>query len=378
MQIPRNEYAQQVRILDALRRQPAWSEVEVHWQNLSHFTSGIADAMTQLVVGLHELSDYDITDYDDLVSSFTAASRHLTELHLRLEELVTAPAPNTVYWVEFRPDGRRISVHAAPLDVGPLVKEHIWYAKDSVILTSATLRTNNSFSYVQERLDAEDVDGLVIDSPFDYQSNTLLYLINDIPEPRERSAYQRAVEEGLLELVLATEGRTLALFTSYAQLRETSNAIGPALGQRGIAVYDQSDGTSRTQLLEGFVESERAVLMGTRSFWEGVDVPGEDLSVLAIIRLPFSVPSDPLFAARSEMFDDAFFEYSIPETILRFRQGFGRLIRRQDDRGVVAIFDRRLLSKGYGRHFIDALPPCTTQRGSIHDLPQEAVRWLNT
>ena len=377
MQIPRNEYAQQVRILAPLREQPAWSTVEVHWDNLSHFTAGIADAMTQLVVGLHELSEYDITDYDDLVSAFTAASRHLTQLHLRLEELVTNPDPNTIYWVEFRPDGRRISIHAAPLDVGPLVQQHIWNTRDTVILTSATLRTNNSFAYIQERLDAEDIDGMVVESPFDYQANTLLYLVNDIPEPRERSAYQRAVEDGLLDLIVATEGRTLALFTSYAQLRQTSKKIAPQLTQQGIAVFDQSDGTSRTQLLEGFVQSERAVLMGTRSFWEGVDVPGDDLSVLAIVRLPFSVPSDPLFAARSELFDDAFFEYSIPETILRFRQGFGRLIRRKDDRGVVAIFDRRLLTKGYGRHFIDALPSCTIQQGSLHDLPREAVRWLD-
>jgi DNA polymerase-3 subunit epsilon/ATP-dependent DNA helicase DinG len=118
--------------------------------------------------------------------------------------------------------------------------------------------------------------------------------------------------------------------------------------------------------------------MGTRSFWEGVDVPGADLSIVVIVRLPFSVPSDPLFAARSETFDNPFAQYAIPETILRFRQGFGRLIRRKDDRGVVAIFDRRVLTKQYGRLFLDALPPCTVQQGRMEDLPKAATEWLSS
>jgi DNA polymerase-3 subunit epsilon/ATP-dependent DNA helicase DinG len=184
------------------------------------------------------------------------------------------------------------------------------------------------------------------------------------------------VEKGILDLCRATGGRALILFTSYAQLRQTSNAISDTLDQEGIVVYDQSDGSSRSQLLEGFVGSEKAVLMGTRSFWEGVDVPGEDLSVLVIVRLPFSVPSDPLFAARSELFDNSFAQYAIPETILRFRQGFGRLIRRKTDRGVVAVFDKRVISKQYGQLFLDALPRCSIRRGRMADLPDAAAQWL--
>jgi DNA polymerase-3 subunit epsilon/ATP-dependent DNA helicase DinG len=349
--------------------------VETYWDNLSKFTSGIAEAMTQLGVGLRELDDYDIEEYDDLLVSVTAAARHLAELHLRLDQLVVSPDQNTVYWVEFQPDGARISVHAAPLDIGPLVQKHVWHAKEAVIMTSATLRSDESFSYIRERLDAAEVNEVIVESPFDYESSTLVYLLNDIPEPTEPT-YQRAVEQGITSLCRATEGRSLILFTSYAQLRQTSNAVSDALARSGIVVYDQSDGSSRSQLLEGFVESEKAVLMGTRSFWEGVDVPGEDLSVLVIVRLPFSVPTDPLFAARSELFDNPFAQYAIPETILRFRQGFGRLIRRKDDRGVVAIFDRRVLTKQYGRLFLDALPRCTVKRGSLADLPSAAARWI--
>lgn len=376
VKILRNEYVQQIRIQNSMRTQPAWAEVEAHWDNLSNFTSGIAEAMTQLALGLRELEEYDIPEYDDLTAGLSAASRHLTQLHERLREIVLQPDQNTVYWVEFQPDGGRISVHAAPLDVGPLVQRHIWYDKDSVILTSATMRSDNSFSYIRDRLDAEEVEELVVDSPFDYESNTLLYLVNDIPEPADQMGYQRAVEQGIISLCAATRGRALILFTSYAQLRETSNAVGEALAREGIVVYDQSDGSSRSQLLEGFIGSEKAVLMGTRSFWEGVDVPGTDLSVLVIVRLPFSVPSDPLFAARSELFDNPFAQYAIPETILRFRQGFGRLIRRKTDRGVVAIFDRRVLTKQYGRQFLEALPKCTTRRGRMGELPAAAVKWL--
>ncbi len=129
-------------------------------------------------------------------------------------------------------------------------------------------------------------------------------------------------------------------------------------------------------LLETFKKSERAVLLGTRAFWEGVDVPGEALSVLAIVKLPFDVPSDPIVAARSETFDEPFYQYSIPEAILRFRQGFGRLIRTQSDRGVVAILDRRILSKQYGKLFIESLPECTIMTGRLDELPGEAVKWL--
>jgi DNA polymerase-3 subunit epsilon/ATP-dependent DNA helicase DinG len=151
---------------------------------------------------------------------------------------------------------------------------------------------------------------------------------------------------------------------------------GP-LERAGIVVYDQTEGASRHQLLESFRSAEQAVLLGTRSFWEGVDVQGDALSALVIAKLPFDVPSDPIVAARSETFENPFYGYSVPEAILRFRQGFGRLIRSKTDRGVVAIFDRRVLSKQYGRMFIDSLPPCTRKDGRMADLPALAAKWID-
>lgn len=374
--VSRGEYTQQIRIIDAHHKQADWTTVETHADNLSQFTYTIAEAMTELANGMRQLDDYGIEHYADILNGVSAAARHLQELHNRLNEVVNEPDPNTIYWVEIQPDGSRMSLHAAPLSVGTMVENYLWQEKDTIIMTSATLRTDNSFGYIRERLNAHDIDEVFIDSPFDYKNNTLLYVVTDIPQPNQREQYQAAVEAGILELCRAAEGRALVLFTSYAQLQQTSRAISAELAQDGIIVYDQASGVSRTQLVDSFVESQKSVLFGTRSFWEGVDIPGADLSVLVIVRLPFDVPSNPIFAARSEQFDNPFMQYAVPEAILRFRQGFGRLIRRSDDRGIVAIFDSRVIKKRYGQLFLESLPQCTLKKGQMVDLPAEAANWL--
>jgi DNA polymerase-3 subunit epsilon/ATP-dependent DNA helicase DinG len=290
--------------------------------------------------------------------------------------MITQPSPSRIYWLTASSRGNRTSLHAAPLHVGPLLEEHLFLKKESVVLTSATLRTGATFDFVRERLHAWDADELAVGSPFDYKTSTLVYLVDDVPEPG-KPGYQRAVEQGMAALFRATRGRALALFTSYNQLRATRRAIQAPLAQVGISVQAQGEGVSRRQLLESFRTGDRAVLLGTRSFWEGVDVPGEALSCLAIAKLPFSVPSDPIFAARAETFENPFLEYAVPETILRFLQGFGRLIRTRTDRGIVAVFDRRLLSKSYGELFVESLPGPELRRGSMTMLPRAAAEWLS-
>jgi DNA polymerase-3 subunit epsilon/ATP-dependent DNA helicase DinG len=259
--------------------------------------------------------------------------------------------------------------------VGSLVQKHLFHAKEAVILTSATMTTDGSFDYIRERLDAWDADELSVGSPFDFESSTLLYLPDDIPEPNQ-PYYQKSVEQAILSLVQATGGQTLVLFTSYHQLRTTARALHQPLSNSGIVIFQQGAGTSRAQLLENFRTTPKSVLMGTRSFWEGVDVAGPALSVLVLTRLPFAVPTDPVFAARSDTFDDPFGEYAVPEAILRFRQGFGRLIRSKTDRGVVVLLDKRIQTKSYGPMFLNSLPECTRMRASVERLPREAQRWL--
>jgi ATP-dependent DNA helicase DinG len=238
------------------------------------------------------------------------------------------------------------------------------------------LRTAGSFDYVRERLGADAADVAFVGSPFDYKACTLLYLPTDLPEPNAPS-FQAAVEQALISLAKALDGRTLALFTSYAQLRRTASAVGPALTQARITALSQAAGGSRHQLLETFRTSERTVLLGTRSFWEGVDVVGSALSALMIVRLPFAVPSDPIVAARSETVDDPFYQYQVPDAILRFRQGFGRLIRSKTDRGVVVVMDKRVTSKTYGRLFLESLPECTVMQAPLMNLAQAAKSWVD-
>jgi DNA polymerase-3 subunit epsilon/ATP-dependent DNA helicase DinG len=244
-------------------------------------------------------------------------------------------------------------------------------------MASATLTTAGTFTYLRGRLNAVEVQELVVGSPFDYANSTLLYLSTDMPEPQLRLDYQKGVERGLIDLCTATRGRALVLFTSYAQLRTTANAIRGPLAKIGIDLYDQTNGSSRSALLDNFKAAEAGVLLGTKSFWEGVDIPGDTLSSLVITRLPFDVPDDPIVAARSETFEKPFEQYSLPEAVLKFRQGFGRLIRTQTDRGVVAVFDRRILSKSYGRIFLESLPGCTVKRGPLAQIGVEARAWLD-
>lgn len=371
------EYSNQVRITPALRNQPDWAQVEAAWDTLAQFTLAISDAMNRLARGLAGLEQFDVLNFDDLLSSVGAAARHLEEMHVQLDAFSARPQENTIYWAQVDQDGTRLSVHAAPLHVGPLLEQYLWSTQDVVILTSATLRTGGTFEYVCDRLGASHVDSAVVGSPFDYEQSTLVYIPADMPDPTaRRDEYQRAVERGLIELAAATGGRMLGLFTSYTQLRQTAQAIAPRLALGDITVFDQSDGTSRQALLDGFVRTERAVLLGTRSFWEGVDIPGDDLSVLVIVRLPFTVPSDPIFAARSELYENSFMQYAVPDAVLRFRQGFGRLIRTRTDRGIVALFDNRVITKRYGQVFLDSLPGCTVRRGPLAGLPGAAVEWL--
>jgi predicted DnaQ family exonuclease/DinG family helicase len=373
---PGGEYDQSIRLTSGLRVQPAWADVEIAGDNFSVHLFKLSDGLKRLYSGLGDLEGYDIPDYEDLLQGLLGYHQRLEGLREQLNALIAQPSPSDIYWAEISAKDEEISLHAAPLHIGHLVEQHLLAPKECVVLTSATLCTDGDFSFIKERLNTWEAQGVAVGSPFDYVNSTLLYLVNDIPEPNQ-PYYQKAVEQALIALCQATRGRTLALFTSYSQLRSTSKAITRPLAEHDIVVFRQGDGSSRRQLLENFRTTPRSVLLGTRSFWEGIDVMGEALSCLVIARLPFSVPTDPVFAARSATFEDPFGQYAVPETILRFRQGFGRLIRSKTDRGVVVILDKRVLTKSYGRAFLNSLPDCTVKRGPLAELPAAAARWID-
>ena len=262
-----------------------------------------------------------------------------------------------------------------PLDIAPLMNMGVFEPMSSVVCTSATLRTGDSFFYWMRRtgvsfVEEDRVSAQVFESPFPYRTNALFAVPKDAPFP-DSMDYQDFVESAVLDLTIAAGGRTLVLFTSYDSLRHAYNSVCPNLLKEGIDVYKQGD-DDRFRLLERFRENKGSVLFATDSFWEGVDVPGESLSQVIVVKLPFAVPNDPVFAARSEAVEkkggSAFMELSVPQAVIKFRQGFGRLIRRSDDRGAVVVLDRRIVEKRYGKIFTTSVPMTRRMYNPLSDI----------
>ncbi len=370
-----SQYDQRIRLTSGLRVQPAWSDVEITWAELARALTAVADRLEYLYRGLAGLKDSRLEDYEDLLQELLGKLAQIKQLRQETEAIIAEPMEEGIYWASISAEDQSITLHAAPLHIGRELENRLYADKECLILTSATLSTGQDFDHIRERLSLWTADELVIGSPFDYENSTLLYVPTDIPEPGQ-PYYQRAVDQALTELARATKGRTIVLFTSHSQLRSSYRAISSPLGDEGIAVLGQGIDGSRYNLLNDLRTNPETVILGTRSYWEGIDVVGEALSCLVIARLPFPVPDDPIFAARSETFDDPFNQYAVPQAILRLRQGFGRLIRSKTDRGVVVLLDKRLLTKFYGPSFLAALPKCTFHQGPTHDLPQLAADWL--
>ncbi len=372
------DYGQQVRVVPATQLQPQWDDIQITWDDASK----PLESLLRLLDGLlSEMGDEALAgkeEMEDITGDLSSVVRRIKEIHEHISAMVFELDSNTICWIEQDAKYNSLSINFAPLHIGPLMESALWHTKECVIITSATLTANNNFDYLRSRLNADEADELILGSPFDYENSALLFLPNDMPEPMDFKNYQRFVERAILQTAKATGGRMLVLFTSYRQLLDTSRVISPLLAREKIQVFEQGAGASPSSLLDSFKVTERAVLLGTRSFWEGVDVPGMALSVVMIAKLPFDVPNDPIIQSRSETFENPFSEYSLPEAILRFRQGFGRLIRTQSDQGVVAVLDRRVRSKQYGQLFLQSLPNCHLVESTIEDLPDAALRWLNT
>lgn len=310
-----------------------------------------------------------------MVESIQSASSKLKLSHLFLERFVNAPAKNTIYWVLHSSSfNNQVELSTAPLRVGGLLQKNLWEAKKSAILTSATLRTLQTFDFFIDRLNTGTMKTAIMPARFQHKDNTLIFLPTDIPEPNQRVPYREMVERAIIELATVTEGQMLCLFTSFQQLRETSQNTAPRLALGNIMVYDEAHAITRDSMSDGFNTTEKAVLMGTFSHWENLD---EQLQVIVMIRLPFSPPTDAIFAARSESYgDNSFKGYMIPDAIIQFRQGFDQLNRQENTKGLVVILDKRMTSKPYGQHFIDSLPEVKVQRGVIANLPKIAKEWL--
>jgi DNA polymerase-3 subunit epsilon/ATP-dependent DNA helicase DinG len=363
------------RVTDALRRGAAWGQVVTAWDPLARALAGIGETLSRLQAVLAPLGSGK-EDLADILLEVTAQTRLNAELQDRLRRIIPAAEPDMVTWLETSFGEQVLS--AAPLDVADLLGEGLFAAKESVVLTSATLSADNSFSYLRRRLGLQRTDELLVGSPFNFAERALVLTPSDprFPEPNQ-PGYDAAVADVIVRTAVACGGRMLALFTSNASLRRVRSLVRPALERQNIVVLGQNVDGPRTQLLNALRENGRTVVLGAASFWEGVDIPGEALSVLVIARLPFGVPSDPVFAARQESFADGFTQFAVPQAILRFRQGFGRLIRSKQDRGVVIVLDTRIWTKGYGAAFRRSLP-CPVELVPAESIPERTQEFLRS
>jgi ATP-dependent DNA helicase DinG len=287
-----------------------------------------------------------------------ALSRRVEEVRVQLGFILESNQRNTVFWIERR-SGRgpqhNVFLQATPITVSDILRTTLFENLETAVLTSATLAVAGSFEYMRNRIGIEHARELIVPSHFDYESQALLYVPPDLPDPREPHFAERASQR-VKQLLEITRGRAFCLFTSYALMHQIHERL---LGELAFPMLLQGD-APKNALLEEFRLTPNAVLFATSSFWQGVDVQGEQLSCVIIDKLPFAVPNDPVVAARIKAIDEeggnAFFQYQVPSAALSLKQGFGRLIRSLHDRGLLCLLDNRILRKQYGRVFLDSLP----------------------
>ncbi len=344
----------------AMARQSRGSFGEERVRVSGEWFGDIVDDGLGLISGLdalqHEMARMAGTGTGGSIANEDAASlsQRAGEMRENLSFLLEASNPSFVYFLETR--NRGVFLRAAPIDVSSIIREQLLDRMRATILTSATLTVAGSFEYVKRRLGADDANQMRVPSEFDFTEQAILYLPKQMPAPKSPE-YGEAVAREVLDLLLRTEGRAFVLFTSYAMLRSVRDRVELDLPYPLIV-----QGTApRSALLAQFRATPNAVLFATSSFWQGVDVVGEQLSCVIIDKLPFASPGDPITAARIEAITaeggDAFQEYQVPLAILAMLQGLGRLIRHRSDRGVLAVLDPRLRTMGYGRRFLDSFPP---------------------
>lgn len=320
-----------------------------------------------------------------VVADLKTVIGQLEDVEQAIFETMLAPHDETVSWIETTVKNRKLTrIYTQPIDISDRLHREV-FSKRTCILTSATLTVSNKFQFIEKRLGLSELETrrFIVPSPFGYAEKVRLMIPTDLPLLQDvpQATYSEVIADAIIRIAEVTEGRMLVLFTSNEMLRQTHDATKAALPDRFTLLSQGITQGSRQRLMKQFKQLDACLLFGTASFWEGVDVPGDDLSCLVIVRLPFAPPDQPIVQARSEQIEQqgksSFFEYSLPQAIIRFKQGFGRLIRTTNDRGVVFVFDRRIETTRYGKRFVSSLPSVPVLAKPLDELTAELELFLN-
>ncbi len=319
-------------------------------RQLISLKNDLSDALQELEQSLRQIGINH--DYTEEWKDLRAMADRCRSFRDTMDIIIEQPLEEHVYWASV--EGRKIRAIATPIELGGILNAQLFQIIDRVVLTSATLTVEGSFGYLKERLGIEDAETLCLMSPFEYEKQVCLYIPDNIPDPQD-DGYIEVISNEINRIIEHTGGRTLLLFTSYSML----DSIAERINMEKIRILRQGDRDSYA-LIEEFKRTERALLLGTYTFWQGIDIPGDALQCVVITKLPFSVPTDPVVEARMEALlkkgMDPFYSYQVPDAVIKFRQGFGRLIRTSEDSGLVAILDSRILKRRYGLTFLKSLP----------------------
>ncbi len=363
-----------LRITPTLREDEGWESVRLTGENATTALAALDAALRRAVGGARDWLGG--SEPDQSVRELEIIRGRLAGATALLEEALLNPDPNRVYWFTLAARSENLVLRAAPINVGTLLRERVYSERRSTVFTSATLAVGGTFDYFRSRIGlGPQAEELILPSPFDFLHQALVCLPTDLPAP-EHEDFDVGVERIVAALAQKVGGRTLVLFTSHRQLRDVHAALKHRVDLDEVLILAQGIDGQRRQLLKAFEEAQRPLLLGTSSFWEGIDVPGERLSCVVMVRLPFPVPTDPVYAARAERVRDPFTQLALPQAALRLKQGFGRLIRRSSDRGAVVILDNRILGRDYGKAFLDVLPPASRFVGPAREIPDRVGDWL--
>jgi ATP-dependent DNA helicase DinG len=368
------------------------------WNTLLSIEDNIYIELTEVLKTIDKMindmkEDQETYDFQSLTTDLNGAVKDVYKYRDALRFFMKMNDDQYVYWLEANPTykSKSIQLISVPVDVSSMLRQYFFDNKESVVLTSATLSVDRSFQYTSDQLglapslETGKLKTVQLPSPFNYRNQALVCIPRDFPKVKGAAGDAEFIEhlvDSLRDVAIQTKGRMLVLFTSYRMLKQVHEQLKVELQPRGIAVLGQGiDSGNRSKLIRLFQGGSESILLGTSSFWEGIDIPGEALSCLAIVRLPFQPPNHPLVEAKSDYIkqknQNPFMKLSVPQAVIRFKQGFGRLIRKAADRGVVIIYDTRVIDTRYGKYFLYSLPSPKIEHMPTQQMVSRINEWFN-